>query len=335
MKRFWSTPEYVRQQRLRQRKHDRRRELRTSKPSRSGLSTASATPGTFLLRAPEILSVVESPAESLAFAKRFRQYLLVKETTVSLDLRRVTQFTAEMLLLIRALMDSPTLHRGVRGNLPEDPAIATEFKASGFFAGFTRPPTGLPAPKGLMLHHSRVAVHAEVAAQLVEFSMKEASIEPPAAAACYRTLVEVMTNTHNHATTLDDGAQTGSRVPWSASVYCRDGVAYFAFIDLGIGIAGSIPARDLVQRAGATISTYGRSHLLSDAFLGRLGSVTRKPGRGLGLPRIRQEAQRGHLQDLLVLTSDVVGAVADLDFRRAGGTLRGTLFRWRVVGGRS
>ena len=282
-----------------------------------------------------MLSVVESPADSLAFAQKFRHYLLVKETTVYLDLGGVTKFTAEMLLLIRSFMDGSSLHRGVRGNLPADPAIATEFKASGFFAGFTRPPTGLPAPKGLMLHHSRVAVHADVAAKLVEFAVREASIEPPAAAACYRTLVEVMTNTHNHAMTLNDGAPTGSRVRWSASVYCRNGVAYFSFIDLGIGIAASIPARALVQRAGATISSYGRRHLLSDAFLGRLGSVTRKPGRGLGLPRIRQEAQDGHLRDLLVLTSDVVGAVADLDFRPAGGTLRGTLFRWRVVGGRS
>ena len=335
MKRFWSTPEYVRQQRLRRRKNDRRLGRRTGRPRRSPSSAARTSPGTLLLRAPAVLSLVESPRENLAFVTKFRNYLLVKDSMISLDLRGVSSFTAEMLLLLRATMDGSTLHRGVQGNLPAEPAIATEFKGSGFFSGFTRPPTGLPAPKGLMLHHSRVAVHSDIAAQLVRFAVREASIPPKSAAACYRTLVELMTNTHNHAMTDENDTQTGSRVRWSASVYCREGIAYFSFVDLGVGITSSVPARDLAQRTGATISGYGRRRLLSDAFSGHLGSATGRPGRGLGLPKIRQEAQKGHLQDLLVLTSDVVGGVADLSFRAAGGRLRGTLFRWRVVGGRA
>lgn len=74
----------------------------------------------------------------------------------------------------------------------------------------------------------------------------------------------------------------------------------------------------------------GRAGLLKDAFEGRIGSVTEKPGRGLGLPRMRKHAKEGRLLQLQVLTSDIVGSVDNLDFTSVNHFLRGTVYGWRV-----
>ena len=75
-----------------------------------------------------------------------------------MDLSAVERFTSGSLLVLRAIMDakSRALHTHVGGNLPDDPTVASEFKASGFFSGFAIPPADLPEPKGLMLKKSNL-----------------------------------------------------------------------------------------------------------------------------------------------------------------------------------
>ena len=174
-----------------------------------------------------------------------------------------------------------------------------------------------------------------MAAELVEFARQHASVNHKYINTCFQTLVEVMTNTHNHARGGElVGDQKGSEQKkkrpqkWFVSVYCRGGTAYFSFIDLGVGILNSVPARTMRRRLGASISSYGRIALLKAAFEGKIGSATNKPGRGLGLPRMKRDADKNMLLDLQVLTSDVVGSVSDLDFRSVSYSLSGTMFRW-------
>ena len=76
--------------------------------------------------------------------------------------------------------------------------------------------------------------------------------------------------------------------------------------------------------------THGHSRLLSDAFRGLVGSATGDPGRGLGLPRMREDAEQDRLSNLQVLTSDVVGSIVDLRFQTMGESLQGTAFSWRA-----
>ena len=119
-----------------------------------------------------------------------------------MDLSAVEQFTSGSLLVLRAIMDAkscaPDTH--VRGNLPDDPTVASEFKASGFFSGFARPPADLPEPKGLMLKKSNDMVYSRVAAELVDFALNQkVAMSQECANASSQNLIEVMTNTHNHA----------------------------------------------------------------------------------------------------------------------------------------
>lgn len=67
-----------------------------------------------------------------------------------------------------------------------------------------------------------------------------------------------------------------------------------------------------------------------DVFEGKIGSATEKPGRGRGLPRMKRDVDDSSLVDLHILTSDVAGSVASLDFTSVGQSLNGTAFRWQV-----
>ena len=253
-----------------------------------------------------------------------------------MDLSAVETFTSDSLLVLRAIMDvssrAPDTHVG--GNLPHDARVAAEFKASGFFEGFAKAPADLPQPKGLMKKKSHRMVYSRVAAELVDFASERARVTHECANASSQNLVEVMTNTHNHAgyPKRSKGWRRRQHERWWASVYCRDNVAYFSFVDLGVGILKSAPAKGFLrklQKSGVMPASV-RSSLLKDAFEGRVGSATGKPGRGLGLPRMRKHAKEGRLLRLQVLTSDVVGSVVNLDFRSANHSLRGTVFRWRT-----
>lgn len=100
-----------------------------------------------------------------------------------------------------------------------------------------------------------------------------------------------------------------------------------------MNINKSAPAKSYkrkLQKSGVLSPLYGRPNLLKAAFEGHVGSVTGKPGRGLGLPRMKKHAEEKRLLNLRVLTSDVVGPVFDLGFRSARQALRGTVFGWQT-----
>ena len=334
MKRFWSTPEFTLRQKRRRRKFDRRHHAQKRQTAlRERLTRLRSTRSRqqkLSLPAPGTLSLFGEPDETLKYCNTLRYYLTQPGMKIFLDLGNVQHFTSDALLLIRAIMDSSAYHTRIDGNLPQDPTVASEFKASGFFDGFDKPPDDLPPAKGLILKKSDYTVRAKVAAELVDFAKEHVPITRECTNACFQTLVEVMTNTHNHAGDRKPVRHQKQRFPqkWFVSVYCRDQTAYFSFIDLGIGILNSAPAKNMLQRAGASIFSYGRTSLLKDAFKGNIGSATGKPGRGLGLPKMKLDAEKGTLSDLQVLTSDVVGSVADLGFRAVDHSLRGTTFRW-------
>ena len=331
MKRFWSTSAFTTAQSIRAHQLERRRlspRTGSSRPPSPRTTTREVN-----LPAPEILKLFDNTSETLHYCNLLRAHLARRDTDVVLDFRPVGEFTSDALLLIRSLLyHIPTIATvRVHAILPRRPGVATEFKASGFFSGFTKPPNDLPPAKGLMHAWSEDMVYSKVAADMVRFAEKHTTITKDSANACSQTLVELMTNTHNHAWYPTHSIQDRHET-WFASVYCRGGVAYFNFLDLGIGVLKSAPARSFTRQIQKTgiLPAYGGPHLLRDTFLGKVGSATNKPGRGLGLPRMKYDADRDRLSTLHILTSNVVGSVVTLDFRTLKQYLRGTVFHWRA-----
>ena len=329
MKRLWSLPKFTRRTTIRVRKLYRRRRRRQTRPAGLPPAIPSASPGELLLKAPGVLRLFDAPEDTLNYCSRLATHIATPNARVFLDLSAVQDVTTDALLLLRAIFGSEgrAARTTIRGNLPSAPAVAAEFKESGFFNGIAQPPGPLPHAKGLMLGKSHSLVYASIAADLVDFARAHSHMSRGCTDASWQNLVELMTNTHNHAATRR-GLRSSRAPRWFASVYCRDNVAHFNFVDLGVGILNSAPAKGFLQKLRSSLHSHGRIRLLTDAFCGRVGSATGEPGRGLGLPRMRKDAKQDRLPHLEVLTSDIVGSVAALDFRSVDGSLRGTAFRW-------
>ena len=217
------------------------------------------------------------------------------------------------------------------GNLPVQPRVAAKVKQSGFFEGFVKPPGELPLPKGIMRKKTSTRVESEIAAELVSFAMDHATVSKTIADACNRTMVELMLNTLNHATQVGDPKLRKAKpIAWRASVYCEDGVAYFTFLDLGVGILRSFAPRRFLRLAGLPLAAYGEVNLLREVFKGNVGASADMPGRGYGLTQMRATAETFPVLNLQVLTSGVVGELASLSFRNIKTRFYGTVFRWRT-----
>ena len=335
MKRYWSTPEYARRVRRLQ-----RRSLRQRRRKPSGVRS---TPRTRVprdisphkrLSVPKTLDLFSAPHECTKLLKQFSDLLRKKDTHVFLDLSHVESFSNDALIAIRAMMRSARRSHGatVSGNIPDDQQVAAEFKASGFFDGIAVPPPDLPPPKGIVRSYTKDRVHADIAAELVSFARRHVHISQESANACSQNLIELMTNTHNHAgyTRNVRRGQKPIHHTWFTSVYCTAGVAHFSFVDLGRGILGATHHQKRWRRLDASLRPRGRAKLLEDVFTGKFGSVTQDKGRGYGLPRLRRDAVRRKLGEARVFTADVFGGVKANRYRTTETPLQGTLFTWSV-----
>ena len=253
----------------------------------------------------------------------------------------MTQVSSDTILLLKGVMAQvKDSHRvSFNGNLPEDAESADKMRMSGFFDGFHRPPTGLNSPpKGKMHSHISRLVAGRVAADLVGFAVAKSALPYQIRAASYNTIVEAMQNTTSHARARaprlfhadPERRASDSQEKWLASVYCDDRTSTFTFIDLGVGIGASARAKGPVRAVAKRLGLHDGRLLLEGLFSGAIGSRTREPGRGQGLPRMRQDAEMGLLPDLEVLTNAVSGNVARGQYRQLRVGFVGTLLRWRV-----
>jgi len=330
MKRLWSTPEYSRrQERIRSKRDARARHGQPrGRPSVAVQRTHRPRVETPTVRAPTAFSLLEDPHESIEFCNAVRHVLRRTNGRVRIELDAIERFTIEAVVALRCIMESHEVRASqVSGNLPSDPQVAADLKATGFFHGFSHPPAGLVPPRGLIRTESKDLVFSDLAAELVDFACANTSVERSIARSCWKSMIELMTNTHNHSSY--SMGTPGSKAPWrwAASVYCRNGTASFAFVDIGEGVLGTAPHRNQFQRFYANIPK-GRMGMLSELFQGLLGSVTRDPGRGKGLPGLRRDARDGLLPGLRILTSDIYGEVRTLHFRNTGLRFKGSVFRW-------
>lgn len=75
----------------------------------------------------------------------------------------------------------------------------------------------------------------------------------------------------------------------------------YVFVDMGVGIINSYKESQILP----FMSFLNKQKLLLDAFDGRLGSTTGMPGRGRGLPQIKDIVEKGLLSDFVLITNNV------------------------------
>ena len=290
---------------------------------------------------PKRLDPVEQGDETIKSCSDIRNYIEDGGREIFVDMSNMTDFTLAGVIYLAACIDSKKRENhqivsSVKGNFPDDEAVASEFVESGFFHGFKTNIKSLPPPKASWTRARFRKVASIKAAELVEFSEEHVQLTKLQKNAISQNLVECMTNTHNHARgrELDPSKNEGAE-QWIAGVMCKDNEAFFAFVDLGVGICNSASVMSYFDKIKNIMVNYGQEKLVRDVFKGVLGSSTELKGRGLGLPRMMRDAKYGYLENLKIRTGKVEGDIVKMQFRETKSEMRGTIITWSAseVGG--
>ncbi len=328
MKKLYTEWEYRRYHRSklsrvakRSRKRKTRRKLKRVKAQRPQLS------GEVKIKAPAHVSLLNNVEETIAFFEEIRRGVIGRHV-VDIDFSSVRKITSDALLYLVALFDHFKM-RGeyyrVKGNFPLSRRCKILLIESGFFR-YVKTEVPIPSMGSDTLKISRaVRADGKFAKEILEFvQSKIPSFRPHEP---YRHIVELMTNTRQHA------FEKNGFYWYSVAIHNPDEhEVWLAFMDNGVGIHDAL-SRDWSERVMEAIPlvSLSPSKLLLSALEGHFRTRTEEGYRGKGLPRLYESVQANEFSDMVIISdrayidfrSNAQGHCKDLDFK-----FHGTLYSW-------
>lgn len=260
------------------------------------------------VKAPARFSIVDNPEDSLKFIAEIRSAAV--KANLFLDLSRVEVLTADavsvMLATIKAEGARYARYGGsFQGNQPRNAAARRILVESGFFKHVQVNGAAQFGNQGHICSRESHQVEPHQARQLIHHASGILLRDRKKCPAAYRTLIECMNNTRNHAA-ADAAARHET---WWATVFADIGpsIARYTFVDTGVGIFESVKIRGFFKRMNAMFRD--ESHLLRGILNGSIGSRTGLPFRGKGLPAIFELLQRGAIRRLVIVANNVFADV--------------------------
>lgn len=278
------------------------------------------------IRVPSKFSFIQNPEEMNAFLQTLRGY--ARGHHITLDLTDVELITPEAIAALTATIASNALPDTiVRGNLPTDPTAKQVLLQSGFFE-HVKSATEIPKGKlGKIKERKSNRVEPATARELISCGTSQAfgaSKNSHSTRAAYATLIELMANTHNHAS-----GKRLERETWWATAYGDEarGRVCYSFVDTGVGIFRSIKVH-WVRRAFRKIGVRKNFDLLLEILKGQVESRTGLAYRGKGLPTIYKKSQSGDIKSLFIIANDAYADVTNGVYKQLDPPFRGTLLYW-------
>lgn len=141
----------------------------------------------------------------------------------------------------------------------------------------------------------------------------------------YSIIQEMCANSIEHAN------QERKQKNWLVSIYYAEKKVIFTMTDIGQGILGTLKKK-ISQSMLDTVRNLSSVETLSGAFAKKYQSSTFDDNRNKGLPKIKETNTYNYIDNLKVITNDVL-----LDFnddnssRRLSTKLRGTFYYWELT----
>lgn len=301
------------------------------------------------MRAPTDFRLVDNPVTVIKYFNR--TFDVAKKQHIVHDIESVSRIDlSACIVLTHALIAG---EGRASTSLPLNPEVATSIAASGMLAHLRWLTSDGAAPRqfsggassGVCFHGGRLKptsakeVSTAVAEALVLACLHFCpSMNKIKTRYVYRTLVELMSNTHAHASQV-----LGECSWWLAASPIHRGMA-FAFFDGGQGIPRTLRSRWAARavRAGGVLESLGMVEnldvaLMRDAFTRATRSRvevsrTGRPHRGHGLPAMKQAVENGLLDRFFVISGRVWVSLAEGVYQELpeGVGLDGTLMYFEV-----
>ncbi len=299
------------------------------KEKRTALMRRLAKIKPLYLQAPEAFSFIENPDLFNDFLIQVHQALRERKS-IEVDHRKVVLQTPEALTVFLSVLADPRYrHTRHRGFIPKDPVQKAMFLDSGLCDYLKISDwVGRPKPSGNIQRRKNFKVEPKTACELKQFAMTRLYGSDRFHRPLYKTFIELMANTLNHA-----GGKTEMKERWFASAYCQaeQGKTCFTFVDNGVGIFKSVgETMSILRKMAVTIGINNNLDFLRNLLNGKLKSSTGMEHRGKGIPMINQLAVEGKIENLTIITNDVWANVSNGKFRKLEKEFPGTLWYWEV-----
>lgn len=260
------------------------------------------------IEAPTDFRLIENPSPCLEFFKKIRSrknhYWHEKHTFVGLDLKKVTQIDYTSVSVLKALlMDFKPQRIYVQGSSPDNQECFQYLKNSGFYDGLMSLNNKIYHEKGnadrmvFTKGSGRLSDEEDLAVsnllKKIRFHLTKENGHCPQ----LKTIIlELCGNSIEHSESF--------KKQWNFGIKYENDKVIITFIDTGKGIL-----RTLYRRLGRQFADFvSKSHIevLQGAFDKKYESKTLDQNRNKGLPVIKLRFKEGFINNLIVITNDVL-----------------------------
>ena len=253
--------------------------------------------------------------------------------TIYFDLSLVTAISPEVIMYIIAIIKNTKRLKSYRvqctGNLPTDNTAKAYIEETGFYSYVS----GLKQTREknhekIQIAHGREA-DGLLAARICDFvNVKSSGHARLKTKQLYPTIIELMTNTNQHAYQGGTGIMNDN---WYIYAESTANSVNFIFLDTGVGIPTTIRRNFAEQIGKYIVRDKNDAKFIASALLGEFRSETGLEYRGKGLPGIYETAKSGYIERLQIISGRgccTVANTGDILEDLLPSAFNGTLVKW-------
>ena len=298
-----------------------------------------ATVNTEKFFAPDIFSLTRNPEETAEFFEKIVNFIIGKKSFAQdlfIDIAHIEYLSIDALMYLLAIVNNLNSkfkkNCRFRGNFPQDSKCRQLMRRSGFnkFVDYYGDEP-IERSSDTVQIVSGDEVLPRTAKQICDFVIKRGNMTKKACSFLYNIIIELMSNSHNHAYSEKAEGILYSRWYCFADYDSAQDCIHFTFMDTGEGIPATVKRRG-IEKLDILHLTNDCDYVIS-ALRGDFNrSQTGLLHRGKGLPKIYNMRKENLIQDFQII-SNHANVIADPQkpiLSELKHPLKGTLFYWNI-----
>lgn len=291
---------------------------------------------TSVVHAPANLSVLDNTTETLRFFNNVHK--TIQSTNIRgkifFDLSAVSYVTVDAIMYLIATVTNVRKIRALGincfGNLPNDDTARRKFETCGFYS-YVAPSYHLKnESSGNHINISRGCdADPILAGKICEFVHEHANSNRLKTKHLYTTIMELMTNTKQHAYKNT----TKMICNWYVFVEDSNDFMKFVFLDTGAGIPNTVRTKGVVEKIKNLLSKDD-AFFIASALRGEFRSETNLEYRGKGLPEVYKRVSCKEYADFAIVSGFGKCIIDDdktIREEKMDEELIGTMLCWKLL----
>lgn len=297
---------------------------------------ARLRPQTYKLVAPVELDICNKSNETVSFFGNVIHTIKQCnwEDTLHFDLSAVECISTDAVMYLIAIIKNMRRVRTYRieckGNMPKNAEARGILEKAGFYSYVESPAARrLKSDERFMKISVGKDADARLASSFCDFVQAKCDKSILETKRLYSMLIELMTNTHQHAYKANE--QGIMLQNWYVSAYATELGVRCVFLDTGVGIPATV-SKKAAEKMLDLIFTNDAMYLKS-ALLGDFRSETREGHRGKGIPGIYEDACDYSISNLCIVSGKGKCYVdgSNIKDEKLNQHFEGTLFSWDIM----